>query len=174
MNSCCGSLFIGHCASENLLDHYKIFTEKVNLDSSFLLYLGMHGTGVNLLFEEKLIDNLKGETGKHFLKLGSFSLHSVYTAFRKGILVLPLDFDSLFHDLHFFFKHSSARREDYQGMEELTNLTAKFAKKHVDTKLLSMKFACVSVLEQWDDFCEYFLTFLPTQKNFKREISSTM
>ena len=67
------------------------------------------------------------------LKLGSCSLLPVQTAFRKGVLVLPLDFDSLFHDLHFFFKYSSARGEDYQGMEELTNVAAEFAKKHVDT-----------------------------------------
>ena len=63
-NSYGGSLFIGHCTSENLLDHYKILTEKMNLDSSFLLHLGIDGPNVNLSFEEKLIDHLKGETGK--------------------------------------------------------------------------------------------------------------
>ena len=146
MNSYCGSLFIGHCASENVLDHYKTFTEKMNLDSSFLLHLGMDGTNVTLLFEEKRIDNLKGETGQHILKLGCFSPHL----------------------------YSSARREDCQGMEELTNVTSQFSKKHVDTKSLSMKLACVRVLEQWDNLCEYFLTFLPTQKSFKREILPTM
>ena len=66
-NLYCGSLFIGHCTSENLLEHYKTFTEKMNLDSSFLLHLGMDGPNVNLSFEEKLIDNLRGETGKHNL-----------------------------------------------------------------------------------------------------------
>ena len=96
----------------------------------------MDEPNVSLSFEEKLIDNLKGETGKHILKLGSCSLHPVHTAFQKGFLVLSLDFDSLFHDLHFFFKYSSARREDYRGrgMKELTNVTTEFAKKHVDTK----------------------------------------
>ena len=69
----------------------------------------MDGPNVNLSFEEKLIGNLKGETGKHILKLGSCSLHPVYTTFRKGVLIFPLDFDSLFHDLHFYFKNSSAR-----------------------------------------------------------------
>lgn len=59
-------------------------------------------------------------------------------------------------------------------MEELTNVAAEFAKKHVDTSQLSMKLACVRVLEQWDNLCEYFLTFLPTQKSFKREILPAM
>ena len=109
VNSYCGSLFSGYYTGKNLLDHYKTFTEKTNLDSSFLLHLGMDGPNVNLSFEEKLIGNLNWETGKHILKLGSFSLHPVYTTFRKGFLIFPLDFDSLFHDLHFYFKNSSAR-----------------------------------------------------------------
>ena len=54
-------------------------------------------------------------------------------------------------------------------MEELTNVTAEFAKKHVDTRWLSVKLACVRVLEQWDNLCEYFLTFLPTQKKIFSE-----
>ena len=145
----------------------------MNLDSSFLLHLGMDEPNVNLSFEEKLIDNLKGEAGKHIFKLGSCSLHPVHIVFRKGALVLSLDFDSLF--LHFFFKHSSARREDYQGrgMKELTNVTAEFAKKHVDTRRLSMTLAFVRVLEECDNLCEYFLIFLQIQKNFKREILPT-
>ena len=41
-----------HCTSENLLDHYKTFTEKMNLDSSFLFHLGMDEPNVNLSFQE--------------------------------------------------------------------------------------------------------------------------
>ena len=62
----------------------------------------MDGPNVNLSFEEKLFDHLKGETGKHILKLGSCSLHSVLAAFLKGVLVLPLDFDSLIKNLYTF------------------------------------------------------------------------
>ena len=82
----------------------------MNLDSSFLLHLGMDGPNVSLPFEVKLIYKLKGETGKHILKLGSCSLHPLHTAFRERILVLPLDFDSLFPDLLFFSKYLSARK----------------------------------------------------------------
>ena len=32
-------------------------------------------------------------------------------------------------------------------MEKLTNITAEYAKKHVNTRWLSMKLACVRVLE---------------------------
>ena len=52
----------------------------------------------------------------------------MHTVFWKGVLGFPLNVDLLFGALHFFFKYSSDRREDYQGMEELTNVTAEFPK----------------------------------------------
>ena len=58
INSYCESLFIGQRTSANLLDHYKTVTEKMNLDSYFLLHLEMDGLIVNLSFEEKLIDHI--------------------------------------------------------------------------------------------------------------------
>ena len=64
------------------------------LDCSFLFHLEMDGPNVNLSFKEKLIGHLKGETGKHDLKLGPCSLHPVHTAFWEGVLVLPSDLDS--------------------------------------------------------------------------------
>ena len=36
-----------------------------------------------------------------------------------------------------------------------------------------MKYVAVQCLEQWPNLKEYFLNFLPKQKNFKREIENT-
>ena len=36
-----------------------------------------------------------------------------------------------------------------------------------------MKYVAVQCLEQWPNLKEYFLKFLPKQKNFKREIENT-
>lgn len=129
-NAYCESLFIGHCTADDLLQHYEEFTQKLDLDSSFLLHLGMDGPNVNLSFQRKLIDNLTSEHGTSILKLGSCSLHPVHTAYRKGIAKIPFDVDSFFHDLHFFFKLSSTRREDYASMADITGITSEFAKKH--------------------------------------------
>ena len=172
-NAYCGSLFIRHCTADNLLQHYEEFTHKLNLDSSLLLHLGMDGPNVNLSFERKLIDSLESEVRTSILKLGSCSLHPVHTAYRKGIAKISFDVDPFFHDLHFFFKYSSGRREDYVSMAEITGITAEFAKKHTETRWLSMKYTCVRLLEQWDKVCEYFLTFLPKEKNFKSGILPT-
>ena len=194
----CGSLFVGHCAADDLVDHYREFIKQYGLDSNYLLHYGMDGPNVNISFENKMMTYLEEEKTS-FLKLGSCSLHPVHNAFQDGVKkvyqgVVPLtenekeklaknkdlvikpktfDIDDFFCDVHFFFKLSSARREDYASLEELTGVAAEYAKKHGETRWVSMKYVAVRCLEQWKNIEEYFLKFLPKQKNFKREIAST-
>ena len=71
---------------------------------------------------------------------------STHTAFSKGIKSVYsntinvsgekesiFDLDDFFSDLHFFFKLSSSRQEDYASLENITNVVAQHAKKHVET-----------------------------------------
>ena len=181
-----GSLFVGHCKADDLVEHYNEFIRKLELSSDYLLHLGMDGPNVNLSFENKLSSNLD-QTNSSFLRIGTCSLHPTHTAFRKGIKKLyfntsdttyenespTFDLDELFNDFHFFFKLSSARREDYASIESITNVVAQYAKNHVKTRWLSMKYVALRCLEQWTNLKEYFLNFLPKQNNFKSEISKT-
>ena len=109
-----------------------------------------------------------------------------HTAFQKGIKSLYLntinisrekestfDLDDFFNDLHFFSKLSSARQEDYASLENVTNVVRHYAKKHVETRWLSMKYVALCLLEHWSDLKEYFLNFLPKQSSFKSEIGKT-
>ena len=50
----CGSLFVGHCTAEHLLDHFFHFMKNLNLDSDFLISISMDGPNVNKSFEKKL------------------------------------------------------------------------------------------------------------------------
>ena len=68
---------------------------------------------------------------------------------------------------------SSARREDCASFENVTNVIAHFAKKHVETRWLFMKYVALRLLEQWRNIKEYFLNFLPKQSNMKSEIAKT-
>jgi len=162
-----GSLFVGHYTAADLLDHYLAFRVKWKLDDKLLLHLGMDGPNVNLRIERELADHLSKNCEAQFLQLGSCSLHPVHTAFKKGLEEMDFPFDSFFHDLSFSFHLSSARREDYKSMEVITEVIAVFVKKHGPTRWLSMKPVGARVLEQIDNLKEYFLTFLPKQKNFK-------
>ena len=71
-------------------------------------------------------------------------------------------------------KLPSARREDYAALEELTNVTAWYALRHVSSRWLTLKPVILRLLEQWKNLKEYFMILLPRQKNFKREIECTI
>ena len=130
------------------------------------------------------------ETNNRFLKLGSCSLHPVHTAFANGIKTLfqcsitledkdgkqketNFNLDDFFQDVHFFFKLSSARREDYASLETVTSVIAEYMKRHAETRWVSMKYVALRVLEQWETFNEYFLKYLPQQKDFKKDVKNT-
>ena len=89
------------------------------------------------------------------LRLGTCSLHPVHSAFKTGLEKLNFPFATFFNDLHFFFKLSSARREDYKDISEVTGITAEFVKKFKETRWLCMKLVGVICLKQWENL-EYF------------------
>ena len=53
------------------------------------------------------------------------------------------DLDYFFNDIHFFFKLLSAPGEDYTFLESITNVVAEYAKKHAETRVLSMKYGAL-------------------------------
>ena len=64
----------------------------------------------------------------------------------------------------FFFHLSSARREDFRSIENVTDIIVHFMIKHGPTRWLFMKPVGVRVLEQLANLKEHFLKFLPRQK----------
>ena len=75
--------------------------------------------------------------------------------------------------MHFFFKLSSGRREDYKDISEVTGITVELVKKFRETCWLCMKIAGVHCLEQWENLEYYFLTLLPKQDNFCSLVEKT-
>ena len=96
-------------------------------------------------------------------------LHIVNNSFAKGINSLKsvIDLDRFAIDLHFFFSLSSARREDFQGMSEITDVTVHYLLTHCCTRWLSIDKVLVRIIEQYDNIKEYFLVFLPKKNEFK-------
>ena len=62
-----------------------------------------------------------------------------------------LDSDQVATDLHFFFKRSTARREDYKMVENITEVTMHYMKKHVESPWLSIDRSLVQILEQMEN-----------------------
>ena len=56
---------------------------------------------------------------------------------------------------------------------EVTGVVAEYAKKHAETRWVSMKSVAIRRLEQWKNLEEYFLRYLPKQSNFKKDVVNT-
>ena len=50
---------------------------------------------------------------------------------------------------------------------------AEYAKKHVPTRWITMKYVCLRTLEQYENLKEYFLVKLPKEDSFRRNILPT-
>ena len=79
----CGSLFIGHCDSSDLVQHFIDFSKKLKWDNSYLLQLGMDGPSVKKAFEKKLSEKLHNEMNKSFINVDTCPLHIVHNSFRN-------------------------------------------------------------------------------------------
>ena len=149
VTSYCGSLFVGHCNSQSLVDYFYEFLNSMKLSTAWLINIGMDGISVNQSFLRQLASDLS-KKGRQFIDIGSCPLHIANNAFKKALVGLKVvdDVDQIATDLHFFFKLSAARREDYKLMEEITEVTAFYIKKHVESRWLSIDRSLVRILEQ--------------------------
>ena len=89
--------------------------------------------------------------------------------FRKGNKKLGFNLDEFFRGIHFCFKHSSARRDDYVFEEEVTEVAPRYAMQHTETRSLTMKYVAVRILQQWKSFWK----FLPKKSNLKSTVVNT-
>lgn len=169
----CGSLFLGHCDAEHLVNTFFDFGKRMEWEIEWLLQIMMDGPRVNLSFERKLVDSLNRTNEKSMIDIGTCNLHKVNNGYKYGLKKLSFDFEGFATDLHFFFKNSSARRSDYQFMELVTEVETSFMIKHVSSRWLSLKKVLNRILDQWQNLHEYFLKFLPKEKRFAKEIEST-
>ena len=143
----------------------------LRLDLNLLLVFGIDGPNVSKSFKSKLAEELQKRGGTHFLDVGTCSIHIAINAFLVGIKCLKdnVNVDQFAIDLHFFFKLSAVRREDYRGVSELTDVTTHYVIKHCQTCWLSLDKGLVRIIEQYKNLKEYFVLTLPTLPGFKRK-----
>ena len=156
-----------------VIERYDKFVTDMRWDSSYLLHLGIYGPNVNLKFQSNLKTHFKESYYKEFLDIDTCTLHKVHALFKKGVLQLPIAIDNFAVSLHGFFKLSSARREDYSHLEDVSEVTAHYVHRDSSARCLTMKFVLVRIIERWPNLKEYFITFLPKQKELK-ELKQTI
>ena len=69
-----GSLFIDHCAAEDLIKHFYEFMNRYVSNVRILLNIGMDGPSVNKKFERKLLQSLAKNESANFIFIGTFGL----------------------------------------------------------------------------------------------------
>lgn len=115
----------------------------------------------NLLVNEELVKL----GSKELVDIGTCSLHKVHNCFAKALGELPLDIDEFCVDLFAFFKHSAARREDLQTLQSFLECEELFLLRHVNFRWLTLGPIVERILLIYESLLEYFLNFLPKQKN---------
>ena len=158
-----GSLFLGHCDHEKLVEHFYKFGSKLNLNSSYLMHLGMDGPNVNKAFEGKLLNCFKEDNGTEFLKLGTCSLHKVHNAFRTGLKELSFDFHTFTVAIH---KLSSAKRENYSKSVDITDLVVLICNKTFLYKMGYFQIYCCAIVRAMEKPKQYFLFFFTKTHKF--------
>ena len=76
-----GSLFVGQCKDDDLVDHFYAFTKDFSMETDYCLALGMDGLNVNKSFERKLWKDLKSNHEVSLLDLGTCPLHIVNNSY---------------------------------------------------------------------------------------------
>ena len=79
----CGTLFVGHCKADDLVDHFFEFVRDLGLDLKSLLALIIDGPNVNKSFKSKLAEELQKRGATHFLDVGTCCIHIVSNAFYR-------------------------------------------------------------------------------------------
>ena len=151
------SLFVGHCTSKDLPHLFHSFMDSLDLSTSWLLNIGMDGPTVNTSFPNQLKSEME-ESHQSFIGIGICPLHIINNSFKAILNVLKpiLDLDQVATDLHFFFKRSAADRTDYKIVENITEITKHYMKKHVESRWLSIDRSIVRTLEQMENLRVFF------------------
>ena len=66
-----------------------------------------------------------------------------------------------------FLKHFCARREDYASVEEVTEVAARYAMRHTETRWLIMKYVAVRIMQQMEKFKGIFFEVFTQGKQFQ-------
>ena len=146
VNRYCGSVFVGHCGSEKLLNQFFEFGKVIVWGNRFLLHIGMDGPNVNLKFQEDLRKHFLQATGQKFLDIDTCTLHKVHNPLKREWLHCPFAVD-----FHGFFKLSSIHCKDYSSMEKLADITSKYLLHQSSVCWLTMKYVLVRIIEQWEN-----------------------
>ena len=88
------------------------------------------------------------------------SLHVVHNSFQEGLNLYGTQAEELAFDLHYWFKISPCKHEDFLKLQEGTELDDSFSIQHVQTRWCSLIPALERVQKKLPLLKKYFLDFI--------------
>nr|XP_042906334.1 uncharacterized protein LOC122270948 [Parasteatoda tepidariorum] len=164
------SVFLGHATAGIILHEVLDVLSTYKIPLNKVICLSMDNPNVNKSVMRKFSDQIGSNT---LLPIGTCNLHVANNGFKVFLNSLDVNFDEFANDIYFFLKNSAVRREDFNHMEEITEGTAQFLLRHVNSRWLTAGPVAQRLVEQWANISEYFLCFLPKQKLLTKQLSSS-
>ena len=140
-----------------------------------LIALARDGPNVNKTILNELQQMIKDDYPQFvgFADIGSCVLHVVHYAFGKGLEKYGKEVDQLCLDLYAIFKHSTARREDYQQKKFDIGVELHTFQQHTEVRWLSIGPAISLIMEQWDAIYASLLEILERMREQHLRASTT-
>lgn len=168
------AVMFGHAFADTVSQAILDLLSDLKLPVSNILSLAADGPNVNKAIKTKLDLAVINAGGKGLVDIGFCNLHVVHNSFRKGLDKYGAKAEDLCIDVFYFFKRSSAQREDYQKIQEDLALEEHVFVRHVQTRWLSLLPAVIRILEQWDRLKKFFSKLDKNEGHRTKEIYSTL
>ena len=163
------AIMLGHAYADRVSEELLDTIRDLKLPLHHLLSISCDGPNVNKSIKRQLESAAVEGGAKGLVDIGFCTIHVVHNAFRKALDNFGEAAENLCLDLFYFFKLSSASREDYK--EEQVNLELDEVNfvRHVQSRWLTLLPAVDRVISQMSGLREYFLKTLALKSTEKSD-----
>ena len=158
---------IGH-ETANIQVEKLLESMKGHLDLTRLFQLSRDNPNVNKATVKRMNGKVEEIGNLGLMDPGPCPIHPAHTAFRKGLDSLETNVSSFAHCLFSFFRHSTARREDFARSREMVSLeedVTRFYLRPVDTRWLYFKNVLLRIEQNWEASIKFFIQQIPNSSD---------
>ena len=137
---------------------------------SKLFNISSDGPHINRKVHRLLDQELRKSGHNGLLPFIGCTLHTMHNGYHKGIKEMSANIEDLVYDLHAWFKNSPCKEEDFRSLNDEISIDESLFLKHVSTRWLTLSPAFKRILDRWDSCKRYFVTYLPTVKEYKNTL----
>ena len=133
-----------------------------------LLQLSSDSPNVMKALQKKAIQDIN----KDIVDIGTCNIHKTHNAFSAAYEAFDSSIETLGLEVFQCFKHSAAKREDYELAQAKVKVTAHFFLRHVESRWTTLEDVVVRLAEQLPALKQYFLKDLPAKEIESRRVKT--